>query len=87
MAKRHYQPGEVIRAEDIPGPDASQLDMIDFALMYDGYQRIASNPRDLRAALGPLLDEVQTGVVPEWAESSCSGRVLPRPARSANVGR
>jgi hypothetical protein len=51
-----------------PRADAPLQDLLDFALSYDGYQRLGADPAVLRRIVEPLLQELETGeTVPEWA--------------------
>jgi hypothetical protein len=51
-----------------PRADAPLQDLLDFALTYDGYHRLGTDPAALRRIVEPLLQELQTReTVPDWA--------------------
>lgn len=59
---------EELPAAEIPGPDAGWPAILEFALTYNAYRRIARHPAELKAVVDPVLTEVnKAGKVPEWA--------------------
>jgi len=50
-------------------PDSVSLpDLLEFALTYDGYARLASEAKHLEGLVHPVLDSIRTqGVAPGWA--------------------
>ena len=52
----------------IPSSDADWPELLEFALTYAGYRRIARTPMDLRSIVEPVLEELdKSGKAPAWA--------------------
>jgi hypothetical protein len=51
-----------------PPADAPLQDLLDFALSYDGYQRLGADPAALRRVVEPILQGLETReTLPDWA--------------------
>jgi hypothetical protein len=50
-----------------PHADAPLQDLLEFALSYDGYQRLAADAEALSRVVEPVLRELETGdTLPDW---------------------
>ena len=52
----------------IPSPEADWPEILQFALTYNAYRRVARGVPELKAVVQPVLDELKrSGTVPGWA--------------------
>ena len=61
----------------VPDPDASVEDVLEFAGTYDAYAFFADQPDQLQRLLGGVYDEIARSlVVPEWVRLDDAGPTL-----------
>ena len=47
------------RGIPVPSPDASQLDLINFALTYDGYNHVRGGPTEVSKIANPVIERFE----------------------------